>query len=74
MEPRPNVLVASETYPWYRKVRSTTTISPSLNFRSVTCACGSALFGPPAIINGFSVDLYPVANMPRSIAYDINMV
>src|SRR5512135_1805895 len=73
IEPRPNVLVASETYPLYLKVRSTTTMSPLLNFLSVTCACGNEPFGPPAIINGFRVDLYPVENIPLSIAYCINM-
>src|SRR3989304_2008410 len=72
-EPRPKVRVASETYPLYLKVRSTTIMSQFANFLFVTCACGSAPFGPPAMISGLRVDLYPVANMSRSIANDIKM-
>ena len=55
--PSAKVLVASETYPLYLNVRSVTTRSPFLNLRWLTCAWGNAPFGPPAIINGLSVDL-----------------
>ena len=50
---------------------STTTRSPSLNRREVTWAWGSAPLGPPAMIRGFRVELYPVSNISCSMACDI---